>query len=383
MSRPRRSSEEDQAARPVLSADYPENYREDSPSYAITDRSRGGVLVFVDGLPSMGKTVLLQHFAQQQLGSHRVFWWGELRPQWGTFYPNQYQLLVADGIEAHLYSQTPNSDVEENLKVRAVTGLATCEQFYAAARKDLLNVLVFPERTRAYDVLDFLEWITLRRKGLFETSVFIDETAKISPGSVTRYDGSFDRGLKLARILEDTRKAHVSVFMSSHAPSDLWYVCLGKVQFHVAAAGRHNPRDRHSRKAHDALAVGDFYVNGPTLAGKRYDRLHVEAPPPTATQPMILRTTPEFHDMRWGDWPWKGKTAGASALSPTIRRLASLVGVTPQRLTQWSSGGRIPAARREKLARSIQDLVAGGAEAQGSSGFSDATSSSSPGVATP
>jgi hypothetical protein len=80
------------------------------PGLRITDRSRGGVLVFVDGLPSMGKTVLLQPFAQEQLGRRRVCWWGELRPQSGTYYPERYQLLVAKGPEAKLYAQTVDSD---------------------------------------------------------------------------------------------------------------------------------------------------------------------------------------------------------------------------------------------------------------------------------
>jgi hypothetical protein len=312
--------------RPVLSADYPEGFRRDSPAFAITDRSRGGVLVFVDGLPGMGKTVLLQHFAQQMLGSHRVFWWGELRPQWLSFYPEHYQLLVPKGLVARLYAQTVGSDVEDTVEARAVTGLSTREDFYRASRKDLLNVLTFSQRTREYDVLDFLEWLTQRREGVADTAVFLDEVAKIAPGATSRLDGSYDRGLRLASILENTRKSHVSVLMSSHAPSDLWYVCMNKVQFHVAAAGRHHRGDLHSPGAQARLSVGDFFVNGPTPTGKRYDLLHVERPPASALRPFILRSEPDELDLGWGGWTpatasdphsTDGPTASQAARPPT------------------------------------------------------------------
>jgi hypothetical protein len=276
-----------------VGARFPEGFENDSPLYALMDREKGGVTVYVDGLPRMGKTTLLQRIARELIGlkspPHKVFWWGEPRPQYQTFFPDHYQLLVEQDLELELVRQWPGLAREERVPFRAKTGLNTMSEFYEAADPGLLNVLVFDEAQRADRILAFLELVN-RRRGLEHVAVVIDETAKIAPGAAKREDGSYYRGLRLARALEDTGKSHVSVFMSSHFPTDLWYVCLHKVQYHVAFAGQHSPKDRHSREAQNALKVGEFYVNGPTLSGKRYDQGRV-TPPPDPGWRLFLRVS--------------------------------------------------------------------------------------------
>jgi hypothetical protein len=271
----------------------PENYQFDSPWAALMDRHYGGVTVYADGLPRTGKTTLLQRIAREFVGArdpaHRVFWWGEPRPQYLTFFPDHYQLLVEQDLDVQMVRQWPGEAREEEVPFRAKRDLATPADFYAASDSGMLNVLVFNDAERADRVLDFLDFLN-RRPGLEMVEVFIDETAKIAPGATKREDGSYYRGLRLARALEDTGKSYVSVYMTSHFPTDLWYVCQHKVQYHVAFAGQHNPKDRHSREAHNALKVGEFFVTGTTLAGKRFDKGHLD-PPPDPGWRLLLRST--------------------------------------------------------------------------------------------
>lgn len=273
------------------------------------NRSYGGVTCFADGLPRMGKTTFLQRCARERIGKERTFWWGEARPQWGTFYPNHYQLLVQGELSPQLVRQWPGEAREEPVPFRTKTGLVSPKDFYKASDPDLVNVLVYDPEERADRLLEFLEFLN-QRPGLEYVTVIVDETAKIAPGAAKREDRSYYRGLKFARILEDTGKAYVSVYMSSHFPTDLWYVCIHKIQFTAAFAGQYNPKHRHSRQAHHQLRVGQFYLEGPTLSGARYDKVEVAPPPDDGGRLFLRLPTKELNGMRGptggrtnNDWP--------------------------------------------------------------------------------
>lgn len=315
----------------------PVGAEEDSPYLRLFDWSTGSHRVFVTGLPGTGKTNVLQDAAMRNLNSDvMTFWWGEARPQWRRMFPDNYQLLVEDGLDVRLFKQWDDRSDEEEVRARKVTGLKTEQQFFEAAQLRALNVLVFqptatfgpycPEHPflgphehnwRADRLLSFLEWMHYRR-GLKRVATFLDETGKLAPGTCSSEDGSYRRGLRLARIIEDSRSDFQDLWMTSHAPADLLHVCLKKIETQIKFAGKPDPSDRHSPAAHDALSIGECYVEGPTAQGRRFDLLKL-APPSEPPFRLILRITGESSlvtSLRRAPPPPHARVVGGEGPSP-------------------------------------------------------------------
>ena len=215
------------------------------------DIDAGGSNTLITGAPGCSKTSLMLSLSQRIVKNNpsELVFWSSCYDSPMQFFRLPYQILVKKGSGVKFFDRYK----QEYIDLPHQT-FDSFEELYQKSKPGILNVPFFGNR---FIWMDFIEWSLKSHRW---TTMLLDELGEIAPA--LNKGPLYDNVIYFAQnVIGKTRKCKVTVISNTHAPADVAWQVLKKLNNYIFLPGARVPKNK--------VRVWQRAVDG-----LRYDRIH-------------------------------------------------------------------------------------------------------------